>query len=76
MTGYYWAIGHCINCGNMISFNPDYVPSIRVDGEKEPLCRGCAQKWNQIHRISKGLEPVSIHPQAYQPQPEVGEISP
>jgi hypothetical protein len=73
MTGYYWAMGNCIACGSTISFNPDYVPSIRVNGKKEPLCRGCFGQWNQIHRVSKGLEPVALHPQAYEPQPEIGE---
>jgi len=73
MTGYYWAMGACVACGSTISFNLDYVPSIRVDGVKEPLCRGCFGQWNQIHRISKDLEPVPLHLQAYEPQPEIGE---
>ena len=73
MTGYYWAMGTCVACGSTISFNPDHVPSIRVDGKKEPLCRGCFSQWNQIHRVSKGLEPVALHPRAYELQPEIGE---
>ena len=73
MPGYYWAMGSCAACGHLISFNPDYVPSIRIEGKKEPLCRGCAEQWNQIHRTSKGLTPVAIHPQAYEPQPEIGD---
>ena len=40
---------------------------------EEPLGRGCFSQWNQIHRVSKGLEPVALHPQAYEPQPEIGE---
>jgi hypothetical protein len=41
MTGYVLAYGACIHCGTMMTFNPHYVPSIRVQGTKEPLCRGC-----------------------------------
>ena len=59
--------GHCINCGTVISANPDKVPSIRVDGEREMLCRNCFDQWNEIHRISKGLDPIPLAPDAYKP---------
>lgn len=65
---YMFVVGSCINCKKTISFNPNYVPSIRVNGEKEPLCKNCFDGWNQIHRISKNLAPVEIHPQAYEPE--------
>lgn len=58
---------HCIGCKKIISCNPDYVPSLVIKGQKEPLCIGCFNQWNQIHRVSKGLEPISIHPEAYEP---------
>jgi hypothetical protein len=60
--------GHCINCRARISFNIDFVPTLRVNGEREPLCRSCHAKWNEIHRTSKGLDPVPLHPEAYEPQ--------
>ena len=62
------AHGACINCGTPLAFNIDFVPSIRVGGEKEPLCRTCFDKWNEIHRTSKGLDPVPLHPEAHAPQ--------
>jgi hypothetical protein len=60
MTGYYWAMGTCVACGSTISFNPDYVPSIRVDGKKEPLCRGCFGQWNQIYREQRYRSPLLL----------------
>jgi hypothetical protein len=60
--------GHCIVCKARISFNIDHVPALRVNGEREPLCRSCHEKWNKIHRTSKGLDPVPLHPEAYAPQ--------
>jgi hypothetical protein len=66
------AYGCCGACGTPISFNPDYVPSIRVDGSKQPLCQACFAQWNAIHRTAKGLEPLELHPMAYQPQPDIG----
>jgi len=62
--------GHCAGCQNLISFNADHVPSITVDGQREPLCEDCHSRWNQIHRIDQGLEPIALHPQAYAPKEE------
>ena len=61
------AFGECAGCQRPIAFNPDRVPSIRVDGQREPICRGCHGAWNRIHRTSKGLEPVPLDPDAYEP---------
>jgi len=61
--------GRCVSCSAIISFNPDFVPSIRVTGEREPLCRACHARWNEIHRTSKGLPSIKIDPRAYEPQP-------
>ena len=65
--GVAFCMGHCINCNALISFNPVAVPSIRhpQTGEKEPLCEPCFNKWNVIHRTSKGLEPIPLQPNAY-----------
>ena len=70
MSGYCFVIGSCVACGVPLNFNPNRVPSIRVNGEREPLCRGCFAQWNTIHRTSKGLEPIALDPQAYSPEPE------
>jgi len=59
-------VGPCVNCGVIISANPDKVPSLRIDGEKEALCESCFHKWNKLHRTSKGLEPIKLEPDAYE----------
>ena len=60
--------GPCVACKALISYSPSHVPSIRVRGEKEPLCRACHAEWNRIHRVEKGLPPEKLHPQAYEPE--------
>jgi len=39
----------CINCGATFSCHPHKVPSIRVNGKKEPLCETCAKRWIELH---------------------------
>jgi len=65
--GYYMVMAPCVNCQRLISFNPHYVPSIRLtpEGEKFPLCESCFNRWNVKHRTSHGLEPVPLDPRAY-----------
>jgi hypothetical protein len=60
--------GFCIGCRAPLSFNAEHVPSIRVNGEREPLCAACFDRWNEIHRTSQGLKPLPLHPDAYEPQ--------
>ena len=60
-------IASCAACNRVVHANPYKCPSIRVEGKREPICKACFNKWNQIHRTSKGLEPVPLHPDAYQP---------
>lgn len=53
--------------------NPLRVPSIMVEGIKEPLCKSCAEALNRgeeiiiNHKRYKVLEPKAIHPEAYEP---------
>lgn len=56
----------CVNCHVPLAINPTYCPSLRINGERQPLCPSCFAKWNEIHRTSKGLEPLPLHPQAYE----------
>lgn len=51
----------------MFTSNPARVPSIRVNGSKEAICRSCFDRWNTIHRTSKGLPPVELDANAYEP---------
>jgi hypothetical protein len=65
--GFMYCHGSCINCGRAISFNPERVPSLRVAGVREPVCPPCFVEWNRIHRVSRGLDPVPMHPDAFEP---------
>ena len=70
MSTYVLVFGACCACGQRIHFNPDRVPSLRIDGVRQPLCFGCAERWNAIHRTAKGLPPVPIAEDAYEPKEE------
>ena len=61
-------ISPCCACGRIISCNPEIVPSLRVNGEREPLCPSCHARWNEIHRVSKGLAPIEALPGAWEGQ--------
>ncbi len=61
---YVFVMGNCI-CGAMMTYNPDKVPSVRIDGERRAVCRTCIERANP-KRIENGLEPVTIHPDAYE----------
>jgi hypothetical protein len=66
---YMIAIGNCVVCGNLFSFNPEKVPSIRINGEKEPICRSCMERVNALKR-EKGIPEFEIPKDAYAPEPE------
>jgi len=68
--GYLTMLCDCCACGTLIQCNPDKVPSLRLNGKREPLCRACFGKWNEVHRTSKGLDPVALDPEAYSPLDE------
>ncbi len=61
--GYMMLLSPCISCGQTFSCNPDLVPSIRINGVREPLCRECAERWEEIHD-----KHGTIRPGAYEPQ--------
>ena len=66
MSGYEIAIAPCLVCGHMFAFNPDKVPSHRVDGKREPICSVCMETGN-AERVRLGKPPHPIHPDAYFP---------
>lgn len=63
------AIGCCFVCRGTFTFNPERVPSIRVDGHRQPVCRNCMDRANAV-RKERGLEPHAILPGAYDAQGE------
>jgi len=70
--GYVFAFGPCLGCKQPFGFNPHRVPSIVVDGEREPICRECVARVNPQRRAN-GLPEIVPYPDAYEPLPE-GEL--
>jgi len=62
--GYALCMGNCFSCKRLFSFNPLRVPSLRVNGNREPVCRACVDRANPV-RIANGLEPIVPAPDAY-----------
>jgi hypothetical protein len=60
-------LGQCIGCGRMFTFNAERVPSIVVNGEREPVCANCVVHYNSI-RERNGLPPIVPLPGAYEPE--------
>jgi len=65
LMGYVYAMGECIACGGIFTFNPMCVPSIRIKGEREPICKVCIERINVL-RKEKGFEPIVPLPDAYE----------
>jgi hypothetical protein len=61
------AISPCWSCGQVFSYNPDLVPSIPIDGVRQPICGKCVERANP-RRIENGLEPIEVLPGAYEEQ--------
>lgn len=64
--GYAYATSCCFGCGQLFSYNPMRVPSIRIDGDRKPVCLACVDRVNP-RRIEQGLPPIVPLPDAYQP---------
>lgn len=62
--GFVFCVGTCFGCKGPMTFNPNLVPSISINGVKEPICKTCVDKVNPV-RIKNGLEPIVLHPDAY-----------
>jgi hypothetical protein len=69
MSGFVVAMGPCLACGRVFTFNPHLVPSLPWNGTKEPICRTCMEASNQ-KRVAAGKEPHRIMPGAYDEMPE------
>lgn len=61
--------GTCFGCGRTFGFNPVYVPSINQNGQREPICADCVAVANPA-RVANGLQPIVVHPEAYEPVEE------
>ena len=67
--GYALMWSACVSCNKMMSYNPRWVPSVRINDVRQPICLKCVEDANPI-RIKKGLSPIVVNPQAYHPIPE------
>jgi hypothetical protein len=70
VTGYMFVIGDCFGCGQRFTFNADRVPSIPINGKREPVCGNCVERANPM-REANGLAPIVVLPGAYEAE-EVG----
>jgi hypothetical protein len=52
-------IGTCINCGCTFGCNPNKVPSVRINGNREPVCKDC------MDRLIAREEAAGIVPKRY-----------
>jgi hypothetical protein len=60
------AVGSCWACGRTFTFNVDRVPSIIVAGSREPLCRPCVERANEL-RLGTGSQEIVVYPDSYGP---------
>jgi len=65
MSGYVMAIGPCFSCGRIFGFSVERVPSLVVDGTREPICRDCVDTAN-ILRAKTGMPEIVPLPGAYE----------
>lgn len=66
--GYMMIYAPCVVCKKPFASNPNKVPSFRVNGVKEPICKSCLDLVNE-KRKEKGLEPFPPPlPGAYEPE--------
>lgn len=65
MSEWLQCIGPCIKCRAVFAFNPMRVPSVIINGEREPVCRTCID-WANIERANNGMPEIVILPGAYE----------
>ena len=68
--GYACFTSACYSCGQIFSYHPNRVPSIRDSKNvRQPICLDCIEHANTI-RAKNGLEPIVPLPGAYEPADE------
>lgn len=68
MSGYMMIIGRCWTCSALFAFNADRVPSLLVEGERQPICRNCIDRANELRRKNADPQcpPIVVLPGAYE----------
>jgi len=64
--GYLVAMGICVVCRTPFTFNPHCVPSLRVKGVRQPICKHC-HDWAQAFQNMVLGHPIwpPVLPNAY-----------
>ena len=73
--GYITATAECVHCHQPFTFNPMRVPSVVVNGLREPLCEPCVT-WANAERERRGLPLFTVHADAYEPCDEQAMVWP
>ena len=63
--GYVMATSGCAGCGRLFNFHPNKVPSITINGTRQPVCQVCVARVNPM-RKKNGLPPIVPLPGAYE----------
>lgn len=79
MSGYVFVTSPCYSCGRPFCYNPNLVPSIRIDPatrqpspdgtQREPICRTCIDSLN-AELEAHGQDPYPVREGAYEAMPE------
>jgi len=67
--GYVLAMSECFCCKQVFGYNPNKVPSIRVQGVRQPICKSCIEQANPL-RKQHGLPELIPLPGAYEAEDE------
>ena len=62
---YMAVIGECAACHRLFHFNANLVPSLVIDGVRQPICQSCVDRAN-VKREQNGLPPIVPLPGAYE----------
>lgn len=63
--GFMFVLAECVRCHRMFTFNAERVPSVVVNGRREPICKDCVE-WANPERVKRGLAPIAVLPGAYE----------
>lgn len=62
--GFVSVYGACVACRKLFHFSPTRVPSVTLNGTREPICATCVAAAN-VRREANGLPPIVPLPGAY-----------
>ena len=63
--GYVTGYSACAGCGRLFTYNPVRVPSVVINGSREPICQSCVNRVNPLRR-ERGLPEIVPAPDAYE----------